>query len=288
MRVSQATRFVFAFLAAAFAVEFVTSITIDISAAAETIDPSTLELSIGDGAAVDGAAAEVSEDGNTLVVTLPDGAVSEGDELIVGVTTSDGSDVEADGVTFSVEFNDGTSIDGDLGSGTFLSSGGGIHLSSLEEIVIGESIDGTDGDDVLVGDEGDDIIYGGGGDDILDGGAGQNTLTGGSGADTFVIGSIDVADIITDYNFLEGDEINLIALFTTDLDNSDGGADDKQLENFVRIVADGDDANVEVDTSGSGNNFALAAKLQGISVSDMVRVAFNDDDGGTNSGDIVV
>jgi hypothetical protein len=281
-------QFVLSFLAAAFAVEYITSITIDISAQAATIDPSTLELSIGDGEAVDGAAASVSEDGNTLVVTLPENTVSEGEELTIGIQTRDGSDVEAEGVTFSVEFNDGTTIDGDLGSGTFLSSGGGIHLSSLEEVVIGHSIDGTDDDDVLVGGDGDDILNGGGGNDILDGGAGQNTLTGGAGADSFVLSSIDVEDIITDYNFLEGDEIDLTSLFTTDLDNSDGGADDKQLENFVRIVADGDVAHLEVDTSGSGNNFAQAAELQGISMSDIVRVAFNDDGGNAYTGDIVV
>jgi VCBS repeat-containing protein len=279
---------VFAFIAAAFAVEYITSITIDISAQAATIDTSTLELSIGAGEAVDGAAASVSEDGNTLVVTLPENTVSEGEELTIGIQTRDGSDVEAEGVTFSVEFNDGTTIDGDLGSGTFLSSGGGIHLSSLEEVVIGHSIDGTDDDDVLVGGDGDDILNGGGGNDILDGGAGQNTLTGGAGADSFVLSSIDVEDIITDYNFLEGDEIDLTSLFTTDLDNSDGGADDKQLENFVRIVADGDVAHLEVDTSGSGNNFTQAAELQGISMSDIVRVAFNDDGGNAYTGDIVV
>jgi Ca2+-binding RTX toxin-like protein len=279
---------VFAFIAAAFAVEYITSITIDISAQAATIDPSTLELSIGAGEAVDGASATVSDDGNTLILILSENTVTQGDELTIGIQTSDGSDLEAESVTFSVEFNDGTTIDGDLGSGTFLSSGGGIHLSSLEEVVIGDSIDGTDGDDVLVGGDGDDIISGGGGNDILDGGAGQNTLTGGAGADTFVLSSIDVEDIITDYNFLEGDEIDLTSLFTTDLDNSDGGADDKQLENFVRIIADGEDAHVEVDTSGSGNNFTQAAKLQGISVSDIVSVAFNDDDGNAHTGDIVV
>jgi Ca2+-binding RTX toxin-like protein len=281
-------QFVFAFLAAAFASEFITSITIDISASAKTIDPSTLELSIGDG-----AAAEVSADGNTLVIILPENTVSEGDELTIGIQTSDGSDVTSDGVTFSVEFNDGTTLEGEygLGSATHDGDGSGAEtaVASVEDkVVVGQTILGTEGDDVLVGGDGDDILLGNGGDDILNGGAGQNTLTGGAGADTFVLSSIDVEDIITDYNFLEGDEIDLTSLFTTDLDNSDGGADDKQLENFVRIVADGDVAHLEVDTSGSGHNFAQAAELQGISMSDIVRVAFNDDGGNAYTGDIVV
>ena len=58
-------------------------------------------------------------------------------------------------------------------------------------------------------------IYGNAGDNILDGGAGTDTLTGGAGADTFVFSSrSDMGlginrDVITDFNSLQGDKIDL-------------------------------------------------------------------------------
>jgi Ca2+-binding RTX toxin-like protein len=58
-------------------------------------------------------------------------------------------------------------------------------------------------------------IYGNAGDNILDGGAGADTLTGGAGADTFVFSSrSDMGlginrDVITDFNSLQGDKIDL-------------------------------------------------------------------------------
>ncbi|WP_064120481.1 M10 family metallopeptidase [Pseudomonas fluorescens] len=58
-------------------------------------------------------------------------------------------------------------------------------------------------------------IYGNAGNNILDGGAGIDTLTGGAGADTFVFSSrSDMGlginrDVITDFNSLQGDKIDL-------------------------------------------------------------------------------
>ena len=43
------------------------------------------------------------------------------------------------------------------------------------------TIDGGDGDDVLVGGDGDDILTGGAGDDVLIGGPGNDTTDGGTG-----------------------------------------------------------------------------------------------------------
>ncbi len=42
-------------------------------------------------------------------------------------------------------------------------------------------------------------------------------------ATSTLIGGFRVTDLIADYNFLEGDDVNLTALFTTDLNNIDGG-----------------------------------------------------------------
>ena len=275
-------QFVFAFLAAAFAVEYITSITIDISAAAATFDPASLELSLGDGGAVEGASASVSADGNTLTITLPDGEVAQGDELTIDLATSGGGDLAPDSVTFSVAFNDGTTLEGDFSSA--VATGGETAVASVEtEVVVGLTIQGTENNDILIGGDGDDILLGGGGDDILDGGAGQNTLTGGDGADTFVLGSIDIADIITDYDFAEGDAIDLTAL----LDISGGN-----INNYVRVADNGAGLVDELQIDDTGGNFANAGNIETVAILDVAVLSqvtiIVDDGAGTATGDITV
>ena len=48
------------------------------------------------------------------------------------------------------------------------------------------TIDGGNGNDVLIGGEGDDVLTGGAGDDLLIGGPGQDTLDGGTGNNTLI------------------------------------------------------------------------------------------------------
>ncbi|MFB8797275.1 MAG: calcium-binding protein [Microcoleus sp.] len=96
-----------------------------------------------------------------------------------------------------------------------------------------DRLDGNEGNDVVRGDAGNDVIFGGPGNDILRGGQGDDdlegnegndflagdrgidVLTGGLGADTFLIKSndegfgVNAADVITDFNFDEGDRIAL-------------------------------------------------------------------------------
>ena len=64
---------------------------------------------------------------------------------------------------------------------------------------VGISVDGGDGDDVLLGGDGndvllggagDDVLIGGGGDDMLDGGDGDDVLIGGDGNDTLLNGEV--------------------------------------------------------------------------------------------------
>jgi serralysin len=58
-------------------------------------------------------------------------------------------------------------------------------------------------------------IFGNSGNNIIDGGAGADTLTGGAGADTFVFAAVSEMgigsnrDVITDFNSLQGDKIDL-------------------------------------------------------------------------------
>ena len=95
-----------------------------------------------------------------------------------------------------------------------------------------DRLDGNEANDVVRGDAGNDIIFGGFGNDILRGGQGDDdldgndgndflagdrgidVLTGGPGGDLFVLRSnetlgVNGADVITDFNFDEGDRIGL-------------------------------------------------------------------------------
>jgi Ca2+-binding RTX toxin-like protein len=105
------------------------------------------------------------------------------------------------------------------------------------EPVPGKLINGTAGDNTLVGDAGDDTMFGfggrdhmsgGDGDDRLEGGMGADTLVGGAGNDTFVYGSTlhgHVDELIT--GFAAGDKIDLSAIDA--MVNIDG------MQNFVFI-----------------------------------------------------
>ena len=82
---------------------------------------------------------------------------------------------------------------------------------SAKESIIGDLLDGGDGNDQLYAGSGHDVLRGGDGDDILSGGAGDDVLSGGAGDDTFVFDMGDGDDLITDFG--DGDTIDLDALF---------------------------------------------------------------------------
>jgi Ca2+-binding RTX toxin-like protein len=65
------------------------------------------------------------------------------------------------------------------------------------------------GDDVLFGGQGNDTIFGGQGNDIIIGGLGDDVLYGNRGADLFVIGHGHGTDWIMDFNYHDGDRIDL-------------------------------------------------------------------------------
>ena len=56
--------------------------------------------------------------------------------------------------------------------------------------MVGLTLDGGDGDDILIGGEGDDILLGGAGDDVLIGGGGNDILDGGDGDDVELQGFV--------------------------------------------------------------------------------------------------
>lgn len=85
------------------------------------------------------------------------------------------------------------------------------------DTIIGNSaanaLDGGRGNDLLYGVAGNDYLDGGAGDDILVGGFGNDSLTGGSGADKFFFNYLSEGiDTIQDFNWTEGDIIQLSAL----------------------------------------------------------------------------
>lgn len=108
------------------------------------------------------------------------------------------------------------------------------------------SIKSSNGNDTLLGGEGNDSLTGAEGDDVLFSGLGTDTLTGLNGGDTFVLEPsianpiIDpfLADIITDFNTVQGDKIALTGGLSSD--------------NIVLEV---------FDTNGDGNADATLVKL---------------------------
>nr|WP_319382600.1 calcium-binding protein [uncultured Roseibium sp.] len=144
------------------------------------------------------------------------------------------------------------------------SAGPDSGISELAALVTGSVIRGDDGDNVLVGTAGDDILIGGLGTDIL---------TGGEGADTFVLTSLADADIITDYDFGQGDALDLGDL----LDGAFGAGDN--ATDFVRVQkqADGDvTLSVDLDGQGTGHDWQDAATLQGhASMGESIRVVLD-------------
>ncbi len=285
----------FTFIAAALTSEFISALSFTLPANA-AIDPEQITVILASGEEVEvDVAVEEGADGDTVTLVLPDQVVTEGDSLHVSFEADEAVDtgpvIEPGRVRFSATFEDDETIDGEVQVGE---DGTGSATASTE-LLVGQKIVGTEGDDILVGGsgndiliggDGDDILIGGAGDDILKGGAGENTLTGGEGADTFVLEDIDVADIITDYDFDEGDVVDISAL----LDGAQGADVAGNLENFVRVVVDDgeDEAGLEVDTAGGGDAFTRIATLQGIGAGDVVKVIIDDGDNGGSSGNITV
>ncbi|WP_156381286.1 type I secretion C-terminal target domain-containing protein, partial [Aminobacter sp. DSM 101952] len=123
----------------------------------------------------------------------------------------------------------------------------------------------------------------------LDDDASLFALAGGEGAETFIISAdaIDgsINDIITDFNPVEGDQIDLSELLkglssTTDLEA--GG--------YVKIEQSGTDSVVSVDQTGGGDAYQEVAVLQDFSYNsssnDIVKVLYEDNSGNKNPDNV--
>ena len=130
----------------------------------------------------------------------------------------------------------------------------------------------------LVGSMAADVLSGGDGNDILAGRGGEDTLSGGAGADMFAyLNAAEGGDTILDYNFAEGDALDLSALLSANFVSGISQASD-----FVQLAQSGSDITVKVDTDGAANgaNFADVAVLAntGTSGADLVRTWFGEGD----------
>ncbi len=139
--------------------------------------PRSTSISAG---AIDGTAGDGQPDTVTAQGT-------NGDD--VAIVVGDASGVSVLGlaaqinVTGAEAANDRIVIQGFAGDDVIEASGVGAG-------VVGLTLDGGDGDDVLIGGEGDDILLGGAGDDVLIGGGGNDILDGGDGDDIEIQGFV--------------------------------------------------------------------------------------------------
>ena len=128
-----------------------------------------------------------------------------------------------------------------------------------------DTITGTTLNDSLFGNAGDDILFGDAGDDIFFGGSGQDSMTGGTGADSFVFTNADVGssietDTIFGFDKTE-DNINLSDLL-------DASASRDNLDEYLTLTKDASDDTVILvsqDRNGSADHQIL---LKGVDLGD--------------------
>jgi VCBS repeat-containing protein len=146
---------------------------------------------------------------------------------------------------------------------------GGTVSEDIEVVLTGADeapILGTAGDDVLLGDAGAELLNGGSGSDIL---------YGGGEADTFVFddnaladAGANIRDLIADYDFAEGDVVDLSSLL--------GG------ETVVGHAADyvkmnGTFLEVDVDGTAGGAGFVRIAEFNDVPATNGLRILVDDD-----------
>ncbi|AZD34229.1 T1SS secreted agglutinin RTX [Pseudomonas chlororaphis subsp. aurantiaca] len=130
----------------------------------------------------------------------------------------------------------------------------------------------------LVGSMLADTLSGGDGNDIIVGRGGEDTLSGGAGADVFAyLNANEGGDHILDYNYAEGDTVDLSALL-----NANFVSGTSQVTDFVQLAQSGSDITVQVDPDGANNgkHFVDVAVLDhtGTPGPDLVRTWFGEAD----------
>jgi Ca2+-binding RTX toxin-like protein len=127
---------------------------------------------------------------NTDIAASGGGGDAQPDSVIVDGTSADdvmlvagdASGVAVLGLTARVNIV-GAEAANDKLTANALAGDDVIEASGVAAGAIQLTLDGGDGDDVLIGGAGNDTLHGGAGDDVLIGGAGQDILDGGGGSD---------------------------------------------------------------------------------------------------------
>ncbi|WP_158703146.1 VCBS domain-containing protein [Pseudomonas chlororaphis] len=130
----------------------------------------------------------------------------------------------------------------------------------------------------LVGSMLADTLSGGDGNDIIVGRGGEDSLSGGAGADVFAyLNANEGGDHILDYNYAEGDTLDLSTLL-----NANFVSGTSQVADFVQLAQSGSDITVQVDPDGANNgkHFVDVAVLDHASTPspDLVRTWFGEAD----------
>ena len=97
--------------------------------------------------------------------------------------TFDGGEGDNDSASFARVRNSGTNVKAEIGGAVLDPDVGGCNAGHIESSV--EKIEGSPGDDILIGDDSSNTLLGRGGNDALDGRGGFDRCIEGGGTDSF-------------------------------------------------------------------------------------------------------
>ena len=207
---------------------------------------------------------------------------SDGENIFLADATA-GDQIKIDNMALgsqygigSIAFSGGTSW-----SAAQIVAAGTLQGTDGNDVLVGDagdnSISGGDGDDTLSGGAGDDILNGGAGNDTLNGGGGNDTLIGGGGTDTYVFapGAGQTTIINADDNDADGDDaIRPLMMFQPD---------DDQTNASILDIGPGITASQLVVTSDESGDIILTDGTAGDQINLVGMV--NDDDEGVSEID---
>ena len=236
------------------------------------------------------------EDLDGLTMTIDDTVEESFEITVAGISTEDDGDTATTVTTVEVpvdRFIEGTSGDdllvGGLGDDEILGLSGDDELHGLGG---DDVLEGGEGSDLVFGDAGDDYLYGGSGDDVLHGGGGADVLLGERGADELHGG--DGADILSGGkggDVLYGDAGGDVLAGGEGDDLLSGGAGDDTLEGGAGndVLTGGDGADSFIFDAESGGDIITDIMSQDTLVFDGQEFDVNDLMFSENEdGDVVV
>src|SRR5204863_8496157 len=106
--------------------------------------------------------------------------------------------------------SEGIQVNG-LGGDDSLTANAGVGAATLLSVDGGtgnDTVNGSDGPDLILGGEGNDVLNGGGGDDRIVGDRGSDTMNGGAGDDTLVWNNGDGTDVVNGGDGRDDVEVN--------------------------------------------------------------------------------